>query len=79
MFSDLEMIMSRSAATGSFALYNGEVTWLADKVPVQRYRFIKWLATEPNAATMVFRMDDKSREYEVSQYLLADNSDSDGN
>ncbi|KAG6963059.1 hypothetical protein JG687_00006775 [Phytophthora cactorum] len=52
---------------------------LADKVPVQRYRFTKWLATEPNAATMVFRMDDKSREYEVSQYLLADNSDSDGN
>ncbi|KAG2784518.1 hypothetical protein PC116_g17028 [Phytophthora cactorum] len=49
-----------------------------DKIPVdQRFRFIKLLATEPNAATMFYGMDDESREYMVRQYLLADNSDSD--
>ncbi|KAG3068349.1 hypothetical protein PI125_g23438 [Phytophthora idaei] len=51
-----------------------------DKIPVdQRFRFIKLLAPEPNAATMFYGMDDESREYMVRQYLLADNSDSDDN
>ncbi|KAG2774537.1 hypothetical protein PC129_g7760 [Phytophthora cactorum] len=51
-----------------------------DKIPVdQRFRFIKLLATEPNAATMFYGMNDESREYMVRQYLLADNSDSDDN
>ncbi|KAG3107156.1 hypothetical protein PI124_g431 [Phytophthora idaei] len=51
-----------------------------DKIPVdQRFRFIKLLATEPDAATMFYGMDDESREYIVRRYLLADNSDSDDN
>ncbi|RAW27384.1 hypothetical protein PC110_g16220 [Phytophthora cactorum] len=51
-----------------------------DKIPVdQRFRFIKLLATEPNAATMFYGMDNESTEYMVRQYLLADNSDSDEN
>lgn len=49
-----------------------------DEVPVhQRFRFIKLLATQPNAATMFYGMDDESRRYMVEQYLLTDNSDSD--
>ncbi|KAG2864389.1 hypothetical protein PC113_g4609 [Phytophthora cactorum] len=52
----------------------------SDKIPVdQRFRFIKLLATEPNAATMFYGMDDEGRDYMVRQYLLADNSDSDDN
>ncbi|KAF1794841.1 hypothetical protein GQ600_5743 [Phytophthora cactorum] len=80
MYSELDTILSQTAATGSFAVYNEEVNMFTDKIPVdQRFRFIKLLATEPNAATMFYGMDDESREYMVRQYLLADNSDSDDN
>ncbi|KAG3234215.1 hypothetical protein PI124_g20728 [Phytophthora idaei] len=55
-----------------------------DKIPVdQRFRFIKLLATEPNAATMFYGMDDEmsassqcavvdSSAIEDRQYILSD-------
>ncbi|EEY70017.1 uncharacterized protein PITG_06571 [Phytophthora infestans T30-4] len=119
MYHELDIIMSRTAATGAFAVYDEHIISLArpapsslsglsndsgdevldtskadslpartkqlkskdmftDEVPVhQRFRFIKLLATQPNAATMFYGMDDESRRYMVEQYLLTDNSDSD--
>ncbi|KAG6943418.1 hypothetical protein JG688_00017613 [Phytophthora aleatoria] len=74
--SELDRILSQTAATGSCVVYSEEVARHSRTILVdQRFRFIKLLATEPNAATMFYGIDDERRKYMVSQYVLADNSD----